>query len=381
MKIGPCACWAALLLVTTLVAGCAVPADTRNPPPAAPDSSDAILEKVPAYAHGLIDLPPAEQRRGLDVVLASHPDDLLARFLRVDTDRRLEDYPAVLADSEAVLANPALNRPSRRLVLVARSEALMQVRRPADAALAADEAVQIDGSLPDGLFARGWAHYLADHGQAESALADLNRALERQPDNGVGHYRRAVVARHLDKFDLAAADLEQAARLMPGDAATRLQRTGLLFAEWYSGRSRQPIAVFREQATRPVADPYAPLWLFVMRIRADPADEAAAKTELATLAPAHHPHAWTDTLDDVMLDKSTLDAALAEADTAPTNELRAGRRCEADYYVAEQLLAHRQDMAAGRLLEEAYWLCPSTYVEAEAVVAERRRLEAGSPVR
>jgi lipoprotein NlpI len=118
-----------------------------------------------------------------------------------------------------------------------------------------------------------------------------------------------------------------------------------------------------------------------MRGRANPADEPAAKAELALAGKAHQPDAWTDTLVDLILGKTTLESALVEAAGAETDKLRAGRRCEADYYVAEQSLMHGQDEAASHLLDEAHRVCPSSYFEAHALDAERRLLEERSPAR
>ncbi len=150
--------------------------------------------------------------------------------------------------------------------------------------------------------------------------------------------------------------------------------------QWFSGQFGQAVVSYREHAVSPLQDDdaYTSLWLFAMRGRANPADEPDAKAELALAATAHQPHSWSDTLVDLMLGKTTLESALAEADGADTYKLRAGRRCEVDYYAAEQLLMHGQDEPASRLLEEAYWVCPSTYFEAHALDAERRLLEARS---
>ena len=146
--------------------------------------------------------------------------------------------------------------------------------------------------------------------------------------------------------------------------------------QWYSGQLPQAIQSFRGQVTQPDASPYTPLWLFIVRVHANPAEETEASDELATLAPSHKPHVWVDTLVDLMLGRTTIEAALVEADAADTYQLRAGRRCEADYYAAERLLLHGQREPANGLLEEAYWVCPSTYTEATAVGWERSLLEA-----
>ncbi len=477
--------WVASLLIAMLVAGCATPANPPHEASPAPGGADFSLGKSSMSEDELRDLqaqPFAEQRRRLDVVLASHPDDVTARFLRTQAEFKLADGPALIEDSEAVLATTSLSPRLRLRVLDWRAEALLQVERRRDALLVANQALDIDGSDADALFTRGWTLFLIDNSQTESALADIDRALQLEPDQGIGYYRRGSIFRLQGKFDRAAEDFERALRLEPEDAPTHLtygltllqtrdfahalvqfdaaarltprdpavwawrsqahaalkrfdegaadanqaidlgatsddlaaaraslaaglenqmdyvgaareyQRSlalqsdpamanGLARMQWYSGQFPQAVEFFRAQAAQPDSSPYTPLWLFIMRGRANPTDEAAAKAELAELAPPHRPRVWTDTLVDLMLGKSTLDAALAEADASSTYQLKAGRRCEADYYAAEQLLMHGQTDPANRLLEEAYWVCPSTYREAKAVVAERRLLAARSPAR
>ena len=320
----------------------------------------------------LVIQPPDKQLRRLDVLIAAHPGDVKARILRMDAEYNLSDFPSVLADSETLLAIPQFDGRPREYVLHTRAEALIKVERYAEAMLVANQALEIDGSSSEALFARGWATFHSDYGQATRALVDLDRALQIEPDQGIGYFRRAIVFEHLGQFARARSDLERALQLEPDDGPTRQQFAWLMFEEWYSGQFRQSIASFREQAARPDAYPYAPIWLFIMRIRANPADEAAARAELEALVPTHQPHAWMDTLVDLMLGKLNVEAAQVEADAADTYLLRANRRCDADYYAAELLLSHGQGAEANRLLEEAYWVCPSRSVESKAVVSERR---------
>lgn len=374
MKIGLDAPSAACLLAATLLAGCATPSTPGQVSPASPSTSTAVAKPTSMSDDEVRDLlvqPAAEQRRRLDVVLAAHSGDIEARLRRLEAEYNLSDIPSVLADSEILLATPQIDGRLREYVLHSRAEALIKVERYAEAILVANQALEIDGSSSGALFARGWAKFHSDYGQAQGALADLDRALQLEPDQGIGYFRRAILFEHQGQFDLARSDLERAVQLEPDDGPTRQQFAMLMFEEWCSGQFRQPIASFREQAARPDAHPYAAIWLFIMRIRANPADEASARAELAALAPTHQPHAWTDTLVDLMLGKSNIEAAQAEADAAPTYALRAGRRCETDYYAAEQLLMHGPGAESTHLLEEAYWVCPSTYIEAKAVVAER----------
>jgi len=188
--------------------------------------------------------------------------------------------------------------------------------------------------------------------------------LEAQPDAERRRRLDALVAAHPDdlpaRFDrLGMAYASYGMEFKSSDEATVLADSEALLAE----------PALNGHARRLVLD-----WRAETLSHAGRREEAIAA---ADLAPAHEPREWTDTLVDLMLGKTTLDAALAEADAAPDYKLKAGRRCEADYYAAEELLMHGQKDAASRLLQEAYWVCPSTYVEAHAVVAQRRLLEAG----
>ncbi len=481
MGISRLAAWAAGLLVAASVAGCASPAGPADNVSVAVDGNSFSLGKSaipPDEVLALHDMPDAEKRRRLDAILAAHPDDLAARFLRLQLEVSVSDVEPVLADSDVVLANPSLARLGRLCVLQWRAEMLVHVGRAGEAVAVANQALEIDESYADAWFSRGWARFHQNHAQAELALADLDRALQLEPDDGVGHYRRAVVLQAQGALDGSAQEYERAVQLVPDDLPSHREYGILLFQthdlaralgqfdiamrlaprdpdvavwraqtnldlrrfddaeadqrrvdelaaagedvarshrrvadmledqldfaraeheyqrsmalkanpsvaywiarmQWFTGQFAQSAAYFREHAQDPDLYPaYAPIWLFIVSGRANPADEPAAAAELARLEPAHEPHAWTDTLVDLMLGKSTLDSALAEADASPTNQLKAGHRCEADYYAAERLLMRGQEAQASRLLEEAYWVCPSTYVEAHAVVAERQLLAA-----
>ena len=421
-------------------------------------------------------LPPAEQRRRLDIVLAAHPDDYTARLWRMQAEQHLGDCPAVVADSASVLSSPFLDGPAQQLTLEWRSECLLHLRRFDESIAVASQLLALYPSDAEGLFTRGWAQFFVHH--LDEAIADLDRALEIRPDEGVGHTRRGNVLAAQGKLELAAKDyrraielvpedgpnrkeygillyrtrdyeraaaqLDAAARLMPNDVFTltwlaqanralmrfdaaaandkRAEEAGrnadelfsalnniaidledlqdyagaaaetarelavqadpgaaheLARRQWFAGQFGSAVESFRRYAASPMSEAYTPLWLYVMHARADPADEPAAKAELAAQA-THQPHAWTDTLVDVALGRSTLEAALAEADKSETDKLRNGRRCEADYYSAEQMLMRGQRESASRLLEEAHRVCPSTYIEARAVDAQRRLLAADS---
>jgi tetratricopeptide (TPR) repeat protein len=262
----------------------------------------------------------------------------------------------------------------------------------------------------DGPSHRGYGVLLYQTDHLEQALAQLDAAATLMPRDPLAIDWRAQVNRALKRpgavsadekrmselgisvEDLAGAhaevggvlasqhDYEGAAREFGRSLSLKFEPSvaiNVARMQWSTGQFGQALALYREHAVSPLPSEseYTPLWLYVMRGRADPADEAAARADLALGWKAHQPHAWTDTLVDLILGRMTLESALVEADGAETDKLRAGRRCEADYYAAEQLLMHRQDEAASHLLEEAHRVCPSSYFEAQALDAELRLLQ------
>jgi lipoprotein NlpI len=449
------------------------------------DSDGLSLGKSAIGADELRDLnvqPDTEKRRRLDAVLEAHPQDLPARFMRLQLEVKLGIDAAIISDSQAVLENPALRGRLRLWVLEWRADALVHAHRPAEAIAVADAALATDDADAEALFARGWARYHQDQAQTDGALADLDRALQLEPDEGVGHYRRAVVLQSRGELDRATQDFESAVRLVPEDFPARLGYGDLLmqtkdfngalaqfdaavrlmpgdpgawvgrerahlalkrfddvladarqalelgatdddlanahsylgsalwkksdFAgaarefefvhalsddhriarslglmQWFSGQTQQAIQTLRAQAAWPESNPYTLLWIYILQVQADPTAQGAASAELAALAPLHQPHVWGDTLVDLVLGRTSIEAALVEADSADTYQVKAGRRCEADYFAAERLLLRDQREGARGLLEEAYWVCPSTYTEASMVEWERRRLDADAAPR
>ena len=130
------------------------------------------------------------------------------RFLRLKAEDSQPGFEGVLSDSELLLADPSFDRRSTPIVLGIRAEGLIQVRRFGEAVAAATQALDIDEWESAALFARGWA--------ADSALVDLNRALQMDPDEGIAYFRRACIFQHQGEFDL-----NRALQLAPGDGPSR----------------------------------------------------------------------------------------------------------------------------------------------------------------
>lgn len=157
MKLG-CITAGGALLATTLLAGCALQPGSMEPARSDPGRSIGTAKAeamADDEARELLKLPAAEQRRRLDAVLVSHPDDLRARFLRTQAEYALNDAAAVDVDSRLVLADPSLDPRYRELVLRWRGEVLIILWRFDEAIVVADEALEIDATSANALLVRG----------------------------------------------------------------------------------------------------------------------------------------------------------------------------------------------------------------------------------
>jgi len=304
-----------------------------------PQKAVGYAARAGAYiAQGKLDLAAKDYEHGLEVA----PEDEFTHLAYGSLLYETHDVERALAQFEMAVA---LN-PGDPHALVWRAQANLALKR-VEAAAADDRRVDELG---------------APVAELQSALAELAAALEGQGDSE-GYVR---VARRMP---------------LPGDP--RKLALHLARSQSFAGQFGESLETYARYGVSPASKDYTPLWLYVARGRANPADEPAARADLATQAPAHAQHIWTDTLVSLMRGTTTLEAALAEAESADTPKRRAGERCEADYYAAEQLLMHDDEAAARGLLDDAAQVCPPSYFEARVTAAERRQRgwASGSPAR
>lgn len=138
----------------------------------------------------------------------------------------------------------------------------------------------------------------------------------------------------------------------------------------FSGRFAEAVTVCRTIMKAPTRqDAYMPIWLYQSRLRTDIASEPSARAELARLAPATAEPTWSDEIIAWLEGRIDEPELHRRADDAPPDE-RVGHHCEADYYVAENELAHGHRTHALALLAEAERICPKDFVEAMGAKAE-----------
>jgi len=317
---------------------------------------------------------------------------------RAFVEANLGERAAALKDGNASLAMAPADANVHRFV----ADALAALHDPERAIKEFDASLAID---PDNLDA--WLHRASakhDASDEAGAIADLGHALERSPPalRGPVLMIRGAALEGAGDPEGAEKDFAEVAALEPGNAEAhrflgrvREERSDFAgaadafarslaiepdeAAAYSLGRMRmfsghfddapEPFRVALRIGKKPSA--YAPMWIYLSRVRANAADEADARIELLRLAPAHEPRAWTDSLVDLVLGRIDAETLQRRAAEVPDDK-RVGRRCEAAYYAAETELAHGRRAPALPLLADAVHVCPTTFFEAFAARAESR---------
>jgi tetratricopeptide (TPR) repeat protein len=337
-------------------------------------------------------------KASLDRALQVAPQCAECLAQRAFVEASLGERAAALKDGDASLAMAPAAASVHRLY----ADALAALHEPARAIREFDKALAIDRDDIDAWFHRATARH--DVGDDAGAIEDLGQVLERSPPalRAPVLMLRGAALDGAGELDRAARDFAEAATLQPDNAQAhrfigrvREQRGDFAGAadafakslaiepdeaaayslgrmRMFSGRfgdAPEPFRVALRIGKNPSA--YAPMWIYLSRLRADAADEADARKELLRLAPVHEPRAWADSLVDFVLGRIDAETLRRRAGDAPDDK-RVGQRCEADYYAAETELAHGRRAPALPLLANAVKVCPTTFFEAFAAQAELR---------
>jgi tetratricopeptide (TPR) repeat protein len=328
--------------------------------------------------------------------LAVDPECAECLSRRAVAQARLGEQALALADAEAGLALAPKSALSHSLF----GETWQVLGDQARAVDELDAALDINPEDDDIRLSRAFSQSeLGDRGGAVMAYTGL---LERNRVSSPGDVflNRGVARFHMGEISLAAADFRSATAALPHDPRSprnlgvALDRMGDLAGAadayrqslerradpttsaslgrvlMFSGRfaeAVEPVRTWRRTSQSP--SNYPSLEIHVLRVRAQPSDEPAAREELAAMTHGHDPRDWSDSLVEYMLGNIDAPALLQRVGNGPADEL-SGRQCEADYYIAEMNLAHGQRAPALPLLTEAVKICPPKYFEAGAAKAE-----------
>ena len=156
-------------------------------------------------------LPATKRRERLDAALEIDPENLVAVLLRAEVEVQLGDASAALPDLDRVIAETPNH--GNAFVFTLRSEALIPLKRGADAVADAERAMAADGDYSDARLARGWARYsMRDF---EAARSDIDKVIAIDPEDGVAALRLGLVLGASGQSQPAVVDSKKSVDLGP----------------------------------------------------------------------------------------------------------------------------------------------------------------------
>jgi lipoprotein NlpI len=198
--------------------------------------------------------------------------------------------------------------------------------------------------------------------ECDLALADFSAALKLKPDSGDALEGRAKAHVCLGNLRAAADDIGAGIKITPTASAYSARARVRYLLRDFAGATND-----LEEALKLEPEfPYHAIWLGLAQLRA------------ATFDAGHFSHVISD-MDDRDWPYPIL--SLLKGDRTPESVMRdatreddKGRKCEADFYLAEWHLISQSQEAARPLLQEASTICPRDYVELEAARVELGQL-------
>jgi lipoprotein NlpI len=237
----------------------------------------------------------------------------LAYYLKWDFDRAIADY------DEAIRLEPTPHRYDYR------GEAY-RAKGDLDRAIADyDKAIQLDSNYVSARYNRASAY--AAKGDQDRAMVDLNEAVRLDPAGGYPFANRGRAYFFVAKYDAAASDFAQAQAAQPHYAIN---------------------------AT----------WLYLARARMG---QQAAAAELRANAKKLKETEWPYPVIELFLGDRTPEAALSATNGRDQS-------CEAQFYVGEWHVLHKEDRAAMQAFEVAMDACQKAYFDYLGARAELSRL-------
>lgn len=223
------------------------------------------------------------------------------------------------------------------------------------------EAIRLQPDYGEAFRERG--HLYAHKGDDAHAIQDYTQAVRIRPEDSYLLYDRAFAYERRSQYQAAITDLTEVIRRFPkaGDAYRNRGRMWL-----HSGNLPQAQQDFSRAVELYPSDPYNVIWLYLSRARAEAhVLNGPAEEELAKNAAKLNLSKWPGPVVQLFLGKSSSEAVLqvaSDSDPVKKRELE----CEANYYVAENYVLHRQRGLALERFHEAAKTCPKGYFFYEA---------------
>jgi lipoprotein NlpI len=294
-------------------------------------------------------------------------DNVAARVLRAEIYSVQKAYAAALDDGAAILRlqpSSPLGHAVRALVYwIEKDVDHYAVESDAEIAMAPDP-IKL-------LKARGEEYF--NSGYWARAKGDYDAILRRQPGNAETVRYRGDSRLFMGDFDGALQDYDLALKLDPKGQATAVPTSKIL-----AYMSRQQYALSEEQALIAAdaepTDAYRALWLRLARTHAGKPDDQDFQRRASKI---DH-NAWPWSIVEYELGQVSEKEVWAAADNANSEDTKANQNCEAQFYIAENLLAHDRERAVS-LLKLAADRCIKGFIEYQGAVFELRALEHEAP--
>lgn len=225
-----------------------------------------------------------------------------------------------------------------------------------------DAAIKLDPQYAPAYRNRGGAWFAK--GEADRSLADLDAAIARDPRSAPSFYNRARLLLLKGEFSRAVTDLDAALRLSPEFLPSFGTRgRARFYREQYADAVLDLMRYWEGQK-----DPFIILWVHLAKARMG----QDASRELDQVAGLLKATEWPMPVVDMYRGRADAQAVLAAAKADP--RYQRSRTCEAQFYIAEQLLIQGRKSEAEPLLKAAIDGCPRGFVEYEGALAELSKL-------
>ncbi len=227
-----------------------------------------------------------------------------------------------------------------------------------------NESIKLDPNYSLAFFARGDLY--RSKGDLARAMADLNDSLRLDPNYALGYFTRGRLSYMLGNNPAAIEDFNRAIKLVPEDATAHFNRGVAYYV--VGGHIPDAIADFKKAAELNPKDAYAAIWRDLAERRNNaPSRLAEAVKELDTTV-------WPAPVIRHLLGELNAEQVFGAAfDTDP--KTKQAQTCEADFYSGELALIKKNKKEAQRLLKLAADVCPPSFVESTAAVADLIQLK------
>jgi lipoprotein NlpI len=226
-----------------------------------------------------------------------------------------------------------------------------------------NEAIRLNPQFADAYFNRGLAWH--NKGDYNKAIIDCSEAIRLNPRFAIAYYIRGRASIARGGYDKAIADCSEAIRLNPQFALAYHSR-GIAF--FYKGEFSSAASSLA-QSHRLQPDTHAAIWLYLARARGN----SDGKAELTLNTMASDRDEWPAPVVALYLG-NVADSNTVISQAARANEYEE-QLCEANFYVGEWYLLHKEEQRARAFFTKAQRECPKYLQEYAGAVSELERVK------